>query len=218
MKHHQPRSGAHQHKRRRRRLMALSTAAIAAISGNQTTHAAPVVTDPFAHRAAAASVPIGVSGDGKPDFQYDASTGDIRFFIDGAILTTTGGQPSFVQSLQLLSTSGLYNVAASSPDFQNFTTPAPTSTNLSSAIFTSPGFTDGYDIGAVLPAGLSTDVLTSDLTLRYQIFSGGRLKLSDIIIVPEPGSAGAFALIGGAGAIEAIRARRRSRRERRAKA
>jgi hypothetical protein len=215
MKHHQPRSG--DHRQQRRRLMALSTAAIAAITGNHAANAAPVVTDPFAHRASAASVSIGVVGDGKPDFQYNVSTGDIRFFSDGAVLTTTGGQPSFVQSLQLLSASGLYNVAAASPDFQNFTTPPPTSTNLSSAILTSPGFTDGYDIGMVLPAGLSTDVLTSDLTLKYQPFFGGALRLSDVIIVPESTAAGAFGLIGAAGAIEAMRARRRSRRVRQAR-
>jgi hypothetical protein len=191
--------------------MALSTAAIAAIGGNHAAHAAPLVTDPFTHRAAAASVSIGVVGDGKPDFQYNVSTGDIRFFSDGAVLTTTAGQPSFVQGLQLLSTSGLYNVAAASSDFQNFTTPAPTSTNLSSAILTSPGFTDGYDIGTVLPAGLSTDVLTSDLTLKYQVNFGGPLHLSDVIFAPEP-STGLGIL--GAGAIAMMRSRRRARRRR----
>jgi hypothetical protein len=207
MKHHH-RSGAQRQRRRRRRLTALSTAAIAAIAGNQAANAAPVVTDPFARRAAAASVSIGVVGDGKPDFQYNAATGDIRFFSDGAVLTTTAGQPSFIVTLQLLSASGLYNVAAASPDFQNSAI-TPTSTNLSAAILSSPGFTDGYDIGTVLPAGLSTDVLTSDLTLKYQVNFGGPLHLSDVIFAPEP-STGLGIL--GAGAIAMMRSRRRARR------
>jgi hypothetical protein len=205
MKHHQPRSGAQ--RRQRRRLTVLSAAAIAAIAGGGAANAAPVITDPFSHRAAAASVPIGVVGDGKPDFHYNVDTGDVQFFTDGGIFTNTAGQPSFINGLTLASTAGRLIPAAAPPPFQGF---SPTPNALGGAL-DPPGFPDAYDVGPVLPPGLSLDDLTSDLTLRYAVFTGGVAKLSDIIVVPEPS---VLPVCGGAAAVAAATIARRRARQR----
>jgi hypothetical protein len=125
---------------------------------------------------------IGVAGDGKPDFQYNPSSGDVVFFTDGGAFTTTGGAASFVSSLTIASAGGNLIPGAATPAFQGGTGATLTTTLLSSAITASPGFYGGFDIGAVLPIGLTAASLTSDLTVKYQVLNGGSLKASDIII------------------------------------
>ena len=87
-----------------------------------------------------------------------------------------------------------------------------TSTQLSSALSNSPGFTDGFDLGFVLPAGLTTAQLIADLTVKYQIFNNGTLKNADVVLaVPEPTG---LALLGlGAAGLMARRRRGTSQRK-----
>jgi hypothetical protein len=157
--------------------------------------------------AVAASTTPGVPGDGKPDFEYNPLTGDLRFRTDGGTFTTTGGSASFVSSLTISSASGALIGSGASAAFAGGTGATLTSTLLSSALTNSPGFTDGFDIGLVLPPGLGVAELTADLTLKYQSLNGGSLKVADVVGVPEP--AGLTLLAMGA---TALTVRRRCRR------
>jgi hypothetical protein len=82
---------------------------------------------------------------------------------------------------------------------------------MTSSLSTSPGFTDGsgqgtFDLGNILPLGLTISDLTGDLTVKYQIVNGGLAKVSDMI-VPEPTG---LSLIG-LGAVGLLGRRRRKR-------
>jgi hypothetical protein len=159
--------------------------------------------------ATPASTTIGAPGDGKPDFEYNPITGDLRFRTDGGTFTTTGGSASFVSSLTISSASGILLGGGASAAFAGGTGATLTSTLLSSALTNSPGFSDGFDIGLVLSPGLSAAALTADLTVKYQSLNGGSLKTADIT-VPEPAGVGLIA-IGVAGLLR--RSARRRRRQ-----
>ena len=71
-------------------------------------------------------------------------------------------------------------------------------------------FANGYDLGAILPAGLSLTTLGSDLILRYSVSGGGNEQQA--ALVPEPnGFPGATV---AAAAAMGLTARRRRRGER----
>jgi autotransporter-associated beta strand protein len=140
----------------------------------------------------ASATTIGVPGDGKPDFEYNPLTGDLKFRTDGGTFTTTGGSASFVSSLTISSASGILLGGGASAAFAGGTGATLTSTLLSSALTNSPGFSDGFDIGLVLAPGMSAATLTADLTVKYQSLNGGSLKTADIT-VPEPAG---LALLG----------------------
>jgi hypothetical protein len=147
-----------------------------------------------ASAAIASATTIGTTGDGKPDFEYDPATGHLRFRADGGTFTTTGGSASFVSSLTISSTTGIFQPGGASAAFGGGVGATLTSTLLSSALTQSPGFTDGFDIGIVLAPGLDAATLTADLTVKYQSLNGGSLKTADVTLVPEPGSLGLLAL------------------------
>jgi hypothetical protein len=145
--------------------------------------------------AVAAVTSIGTAGDGKPDFEYNPATGDLRFRSDGGTFSTTGGAASFVSSLTISSTGGILMAGGASATFAGGTGATLTSTLLSSALTNAPGFTDGFDIGIVLAPGLDPTTLSADLTVKYQALNGGSLKASDITLtVPEPATLGLIAL------------------------
>ena len=139
---------------------------------------------------------IGSVGDGKIDFEYDPATGDVKFKIDGQVLTTTGGAASFISSLTLQSVGGKLKPGGLTDAFKGGTGLTTTANLLASALTNAPGFVDAFDIGNVLAAGLTAADLTGDLTVKYQVLNGGVLKNGDLTIasgVPEPTS---LALIG----------------------
>jgi hypothetical protein len=149
---------------------------------------------------------IGVVGGGKPDFEYDPATGDLRFRTNGGVFTTTGGQASFVSSLTISSAGGILTPGGASGAFAGGTGATLTSTLLSSALTNSPGFTDGFDMGVVLAPGLDAAALAADLTVKYQALDGGNLKAVDVT-VPEPSL---VPLLSAAAAFAARRRRKES--------
>jgi len=125
---------------------------------------------------------IGVVGDGIPDFLYDSSTGDLTFWHDGGVFLNNLGQPSFVVALAVESQSGslLFNNASAAFRSANGTTFE--SEIMGGSIVTSPGFANGFDLGHVLPTGLSLATLQTDLTVLYQVLNGGTLKPATLIL------------------------------------
>jgi len=121
------------------------------------------------------------------------------------VLTTTGGQASFVSSLTLQSISGQLKPGGVSPGFSGGTGLTTTPNLLASALTNAPGFTDQFDIGNVLGLNLTPADITGDLTVKYQVLNGGSLKAGDIV-VPEPTS---LALLGLGAA--SLLARRRTK-------
>src|SRR5205823_2142365 len=133
---------------------------------------------------------IGALNDGKMDYVYDPSTGDVKVLYDGDTrIDAAGGHP--LQRLRLASASGKFRTA--NLNTGGFATATDTNTLLDCAQ-TAGAIPDGYDLGAVLPANLSESDLIQDLTLNWQVQSGGViLKAGDIVgalAVPEPTTLG----------------------------
>ena len=157
---------------------AIHTAALAAV-------AALLLVPTPALRAAPA---LGVSGDGVPDYFYDSTTGDLRFFFDGFTPVDNGGSPSFINTLSVQSAGNKLLFANANPVISTGTAATLTSSRIASAINTNPGYTDGFDLGNILPAGLATNTLLTDLTLKFQSFNGGNLKSANLVLTSPLGT------------------------------
>ena len=90
---------------------------------------------------------------------------------------------SRISALQLQSAAGLFMTDNST---FNGPTDVLSPTSMSGANFAASGYPDNMDLGLVLPAGLLLTQLTADLTVKYQIFGQGAIRLGDVYVVPEP--------------------------------
>ncbi len=151
---------------------------------------------------AVATTTIGTPGDGKMDYVYDPLTGDVKVAYDGDTrIDAAGGHP--LQRLRLASLSGKFRTA--NLNTSGFATATNASTLLDCGQ-TAGAIPDGYDLGAVLPANLTEADLIQDLTLNWQVQSGGVVLKAGDIVVPEPTS---LSLIG-VGAVPLLARRRRA--------
>jgi hypothetical protein len=133
---------------------------------------------------------------GLPAYTYDPATGDVKFLANGV---------SNIVDLHLRSAASRFLPAAST--FTSF--PTKTTGELESTLFGST-FDTGYDLGNILPSGLTLPTLQSDLTLFYGV-SGAGVEQSAPIAVPEPASAASCAVAIATAGI-GLRRRRRQRR------
>jgi hypothetical protein len=130
-------------------------------------------------------------GDGSLDFVYNPATGDLSIHYDGDP-TITAAHP--LQVIRMKSVGGAFLAA-------NFNTSA-FGMGVTASAFTLNGTASGvnsipdvYDLGAVLPTGLTVADLTSDLTLQWDVFGGGLTPMNGDVVVPEPAGAALAALV-----------------------
>src|SRR5205823_1569954 len=121
---------------------------------------------------------LGIPNDGLPDFEYNPVSGDVIFRRDGGNVNGV----TRVSALQIQSASG--QLIVNNSKF-NGPTDVLSPTSLSGANFATSGYGDVFDLGLILPAGLLPTQLTNDLTVKYQIFGQGAIRLADVT-VPEP--------------------------------
>ncbi len=131
---------------------------------------------------AGASTTIGHTGDGKMDYLYDPSTGDVKVVYDvDTRIDAANGHP--LQRLRLSSAAGKFRTANLNTNV--FATATNTNTLLDCGQ-TAGAIPDGYDLGMVLPANLTEADLMQDLTLNWQVQSGGVVLKAGDVVVPEP--------------------------------
>ncbi len=136
------------------------------------------------------------------DYVYNRNTGDITLSYDGDTrIDAAGGHP--LQRLRLASLAGKFRTA--NLNASGFATATDTTTLLDCAQ-TAGAIPDGYDLGAVLPAGLTDADIISDMTLNWQVQSGGVILKAGDMVVPEPTTLGLI----GVGAIGLLARRRKS--------
>ena len=147
---------------------------------------------------------MGAIGDGKMDYVYDPATGDLKVLYDG---DTRIDASHPLQRLKLMSALGKF--ITNRLNTSGFATATNTNTLLDCGQ-TSGAIPDGYDLGMVLPTDLTVVDLTQDLTLNWQVQSGGVvLKAGDIVPlgIPEPTTLGLI----GVGAMGLLARRRKAK-------
>ena len=135
---------------------------------------------------------IVLPADGIPSFQYDAATGDVK-------MVGNNGANNVVD-LHLFSAGGLFL-----PDNSTFTGFATKTKSELENVLLGSTFTDGYDLGNILPAGLTTESVQADVTAFFSVI--GIPAENPAAVVPEPA---ALALVG-VGSLSLLARRRRSR-------
>ena len=141
-----------------------------ALSGNYSNGAQPAAT----HGQA---IPVGV-----PTLNYNPLTGDVTLVTNGV---------NNIADLHLLSASNKF--IAANTKFTSFVTAG--GSELESTLFGSY-FGDGYDLGNILPIGLTATAVQSDVSTFYSASGGGTEQRANL--VPEPMS-GALLGIGAMG-------------------
>src|SRR5205085_2326771 len=122
----------------------------------------------------------GTFGDGQFDYIVNPNTGDIRIWYDNDTRITTV-KP--LQRLVLASAGGRFITA--NLNTSGFSGQTDTS-NLLDCLQASTQINDGYDLGSVLPPGLSPTEVLQDLTVQFQVKSGGLgVKTADVVGLPE---------------------------------
>jgi hypothetical protein len=137
-----------------------------------------------------AGTSAGAPGDGVLDFVYDPATGHLTLSYDGDP-RVTAAQP--FQVVRFKSAGGHFEPGNfNQTDFGAGVT--ATATALNGTASGANSVPDGYDMGAVLPAGLTIADLTSDLTLQWNVFGGGLTLKNGDVVVPEPAPVALIAL------------------------
>jgi hypothetical protein len=161
-----------------------------------------VFAAPLASAAKASARPAALSG-GKPGFDYDPATGDLVFRTHGAAF------PSTVGALAVSSAQGILHPFAASAALRTGAGATLSDTLIASTSLNGGGFLDAFDLGRVLPVGLSAAQLASaGIEAQYQVIDEGALQNASIAIVPEPGGLCVISL----GAASLLHGRRRRRR------
>ena len=141
----------------------------------------------FAGGAAATSL-LGAPSDGIPDFVYNPTNGDLSFSFDGMVPFQFDGTPSFVTILDVKSVSGQLISGGLTSPFKSFPFFHASGTELYAASLSfSPVFYDGFDLGNVLPTGLTTLSLSQDLTLSYNVSGSGTFRPPAVNLISGTG-------------------------------
>jgi hypothetical protein len=179
---------------------------VSGVLGSRPGAAAPAAATPTpALSGDNATTSLGSAGDGILDFFYDPGTGHLFIKYDGDT-RVTAAQP--FQVVRFKSAGGHFIPANfNQTDFGAGVT--ATTTALNGTASGANSVPDNYDLGAVLPTGLTAADLTADLTLQWNVFGGGlTLKNGDVTVpVPEPTTVG---LVGLAAASMLLRRRKQS--------
>ena len=169
-------------------------AAVASVAGVHTaklTSANPAVTT------------TGTAGDGIPDFSYDALTGDVKFFRDGYDVAKN------VRSVVLLSAGNKFITGVGYTAAGNDSFDVDQTDQQAVGRFNGKGITaNPLDLGNILPLGLTTSQLQSDLSLYFNYDGSGAADPNGVpvgLIVPEPTTLSLLSL----GAVGLLARRRR---------
>jgi hypothetical protein len=153
-----------------------------------------------------ASTTSGGSGNNKFDYVYDPETGDVKISYDG---DPNINAANTLQHMKLASAAGRFilanvNNSGVAPSFSS------ESANLLDMVQndnTKP-IQNGYDLGNVLPQGLTLDQLLTDLTLQFGVLNQFALKSAEVLTtVPEPTTLGLI----GVGAVGLLARRRKAK-------
>src|SRR5206468_1125158 len=144
----------------------------------------------------------GTPGDGVLDFVYDPATGHLKLAYDNDP-RITASQP--FQVIRFKSLGGKF-IAANFNESAFGAGVTKDATAINGTASGSNAVPDGYDLGAILPTGLTVADLTPDLTLQWNVFGGGLSLKNGDVVVPEPTALAALAL----GAFTLAARRRRS--------
>jgi hypothetical protein len=174
----------------------------------------PAAAPPVHHGAAPAATSLGAPGDGMPDFRYDPTTGDVTFLRDAFDAT------KHIRTLVLLSSSQdfITGVGLASQNLSGFDIDQIDQQSI--ARFGGNGITQAtLDLGDILPAGLSTPFLLSDLSVFFNYDGSGATDSNGVpadviapasVASPLPSTAlGGLALLGTFGVVRITRRARR---------